>query len=408
MKNRSIGIIGGGASGMMAAIAAAKEGAKVTIFEKKDTLGKKILATGNGRCNFSNLNMSHEYYYTDDELFIKDAFTIFGVDELIEFFNSLGVLVKEKNGYLYPLSEQAVTILDSFKIAIKNLGIDVLLNSEIKNVVKTDDVFEVSTDLSTYKFDKLIISSGGRSGLLPKEYCNSYDLIKQFGISYSRLYPALTQLKCSGLDFKKLSGVRSDAKLSVYIDDELTMEQFGEVLINDLGLSGIVTFQISHLAVESVSLGKSVDVLIDFLPGISEDELLTLCKTKMLLHPEYTLQEFFSGFLNTKLNEEIIKTANIDNFDTKVSDMDSANLLDACLLMKKILVHVTGGADFNKSQVTGGGVMLSEMKPSFEYNFVPGLYITGELLNVDGLCGGYNLQWAFTSGYIAGKCAATE
>lgn len=401
-----IGIIGGGAAGMMAALAASEGKNEVTILERKDRLGKKILVTGNGRCNFSNAKMGSNFYYCDDDGFVEASLSKFGNVDSVLFFEKLGVLTKNKNGYLYPLSEQASTILEAFEYAIREQNIDVKLNTDVVSLKKENEKYVVTISTGEiFIFDKMIVSTGGKSSLPKNEKCNGYNLLKSMGHSYTQLYPALTSLKCEGLDFKKISGVRQDCKLSLVIDGDTVMEDFGEVLFNDNGISGIVTFQISHCAIENAREEKSVKVLIDLLPGISEKDLDSFLDLKLLTHNEITCQDFITGFVNKKIGLLLLDRKNI-SYEDIVGCVSSEIIKECIYSMKNIEVIVKGDASFDKSQVTGGGIPLYEINDSFESNFNEGLYIIGELLNVDGICGGYNLQWAFTSGYIAGTSAA--
>lgn len=401
-----IGIIGGGASGMMAAIAASYENAEVTIFEKKDRLGKKLLVTGNGRCNFTNESMGANYYYTDNENFVEDVLNRFDNSDLVSFFNKIGVISKNKNGYIYPASEQASTVLEAFEYVIREHKIDVHLNAEVISVINSEGAFVISlADGNDYKFDRVIISSGAKSSLGKNELFNGYNLARGLGHSITQVYPALTPLKCSGWDFKQISGVRADCKLTLLVDDESVMEDYGEVLFNDNGLSGIVTFQISHCALENARNEKNVNISLDLLPGMSEFDLSQFINLKYLTHSGLSCEEFMTGILNKKLNLLILNSNGIDC--SKSAYEIGIDKLKGCIKdIKAFKVTVKPDAGYDKSQVTGGGIPLSEMNNNFESTLVKGLYITGELLNVDGICGGYNLQWAFSSGYIAGEAAA--
>lgn len=402
----NVGVVGGGASGIMAAIIAAEHGANVTIFEKKDRLGKKILVTGNGRCNYTNLNLGSNFYYTDDSDFISASFSEFDNIELIRFFKKLGVLSKDRNGYVYPSSDQALTILEALEYAVKESKIKVILNTDIKSVNKSGDTFKLITaDGIEYSCDKVIISAGGKSSLLKNEQCNSYNLLRNLGHSLVTICPALTPLKCSGLDFRMISGVKSDCHISICVDNEILMEDEGELLFTDNGISGIVTFQVSHCAIEAARNDKEVTAVLDLFPGMSVEELKSFVSLKYLTHSELNCEEFMTGFLNKKLNKLLLDICEIDS-SMKVSEAGLEAITD-CILKAKILkLQVKSDASFDKSQVTGGGIPLSEISSTFESKIVSGLFITGEVLNVDGICGGYNLQWAFTSGYIAGKNAA--
>lgn len=401
-----IGIIGGGASGMMAAIAAAREGAEVTLFERKEKNGKKILATGNGRCNFSNRNLSSANYYCDDAEFVDDVFSRFGNNELCSFFNNLGMLVKDKNGYLYPACEQAASVVDIFEQTLKEEHVQCVTDAYVTKITK-EDCFTITLDNGkNFQTDRVIIATGGRAGI-GKEYANGYDLIKSLGHTYSRLYPALTQIKCKEFPFGAVSGVRSDCTISVLIDDIEVMKQTGEILFTDNGISGIVSFQISHCIAEAIDHKRSSVIALDFLPGSSEEDIRGFAASKFLLHDKQKVSDFFNGFLSKKLNAAIVKAAGLDS-DAIITDYSIEDINKVVGLMKHLCISPTGVNSFDKAQVTGGGVLLSEVNKNLESLICPDAFITGELLNVDGICGGYNLQWAFSTGYIAGKAAALK
>ncbi|MCR5278814.1 MAG: aminoacetone oxidase family FAD-binding enzyme [Lachnospiraceae bacterium] len=405
---KTVGIVGGGASGMMAAIVAAKNGAKVTILEKNDRVGKKILSTGNGRCNFSNLSLSENYYYTDDDGFLKKALNKFNNQDLIFFFTELGLLIKDKNGYLYPACEQASTVLDLLRLALSSRKVEVKTDAKVVSAAKKGNKFKVKTaDGSEYEFDSLILSAGGLAGLPEKEKANGYDLCKAFDLKVTKLYPALTQLHCEGMNFKAVSGVKSDCELFLFVNDELVMKQGGEVLFTDYGISGIVSMQVSHYAAECLDAGSKVSVVLDLLPGFDEEALRGFIIPKLLLDEDKTAEEFFTGLLNKKLNTEIIKLNGLKPSE-KIGNYSQEEIIKAVLSVKELMLNVTATNGFESAQVTGGGVVTSELSEDLESIDNKGLYVTGELVNVDGICGGYNLQWAFTSGYIAGTAASNE
>lgn len=399
---KTIGIIGGGVSGLIAAITAAKQGALVTVFEKKDRIGKKILVTGNGRCNFTNMSMSEKHYYCEDSDFVKRALEEFGNKDLISFFNGLGLLSKEKNGYVYPACEQASSVLDVLRYELKSLSVNILTDTEVKNIKPSKNGFNLTdSNNKSFHFDRVIVACGGNSGLSKNETSNGYDLCKRLGHKVNRLYPALTQIMCNGLNFKSLAGVREDCNLYVFSDEELLMNQSGEVLFADYGLSGIVTFQVSHLVAKLLGEKKDVRIMLDLLPNVSPEDLELFISSKYLLHPDLTLEELFTGLLNKKLNIEIIKLFNKKPSDF-ASSMTKEEIVSIALRMKEIVVVPCETGGFDKSQVTAGGIPTCEITDEFESRIVPGLFISGEMLDVDGICGGYNIQWAATGGYIAG------
>lgn len=404
----SVCIIGGGASGLAAAITAAKNKAEVTVFEKKDRVGKKILSTGNGKCNFSNLNMSADCYYTEDKEFLDNILNKVSVNEVISFFKENGLLIKEKNGYLYPYSEQASSVLDVLRFSCEELGVHTFTDSTVTNVKPLNKGFEVTVnDSKKYTFDKVIFSSGGMAGLGKNEKVNGYSLLKNLGYRMNKLYPSLTQIKSESLNFKGLSGVRSECILEAFEDDEAVMKQRGEILFTDYGISGIVSFQVSHFVARALDEKKNVKLVLNLLPDFSEADLKQFLEFKLLLHPGLTVEEFLTGFFNKKINFEIMKKSGLKG-NEPINAYSREDLFKALSFAKNVIIVPTGVNGFENAQVTGGGILLEQFSPNMESLMHKGLYVTGELLDVDGICGGYNLQWAFSTGIIAGENAAVS
>lgn len=405
MKN--IAVIGAGASGMMAAITAASNKCNVTLFEKNDRVGKKILSTGNGKCNFTNAALAADKYYCDDVDKLSLAFSKFDNSDLISFFQRLGMLVKEKNGYFYPLSEQASTVLDVLRAEIEYLNINVLTSQEIISIEPYKSGFVLKSQSGEkYNFDKVIVCGGGKSGLGKNDVNNCYDMLKALGHSIRPLLPALTQIKASAnkVSFPALKGVRVESVLSVYDEEELITKSFGELLFTETGISGIVSFQISHLIGLYDLAKKPVNIDLDFMPGIDEVSLETFFTSKKLLSESSDLQSFMIGILNKKLNIELIKYCGLFP-SMPISQMTNDDFIKVIKAIKHFRINCNGVNDFSSSQVTAGGIPLDELDDNFQSKLINGLYIVGELTDVDGLCGGYNLQWAFTSGHIAGENA---
>ncbi|MBR6308103.1 MAG: aminoacetone oxidase family FAD-binding enzyme [Lachnospiraceae bacterium] len=403
---KTVGIIGGGASGLIAALYAHKNGASVTIFERKDRVGKKILVTGNGRCNFTNAYMKSDCYYTDDTDFVGRVLDKYSRADLCMFFMELGLLIKDKNGYFYPACEQASAVLDVIRNAIDDTDIVVKTDCLVTDVKKDKNGFTVKTeDGSKLSFDRVIVATGGKAGIGTKEIANGYDLLKSLGHTVSKLYPGLTQIKCEGANFKALAGVRSDCELFVFSEENLIIRQAGEVLFTDSGLSGIVSFQVSHCVAELLDNKKQVLIVLNLLPGFEVEDLKNFVMSKLLLQSNMTVENFFTGLLNKKLNVEIIKLNGLKP-SMLVSDCDKDDIVNAILSMQEFIVSAVGVSGFDKAQVTGGGVPTAELTDTLASRVCDGLYVTGELMDVDGICGGYNLQWAFSTGAIAGKDAA--
>ena len=406
MKNRDVIIVGGGASGLLAAISAAREGANVTIIEQKDQLGKKILSTGNGRCNLTNEYMDISCFRGDNTSIVQDVLNRFSYQETIAFFEELGVVLKERQGYIYPISDQAATILEVLCMEIDRLHIKVLLKHAVQKIVRDKDKFIVHTTETILKGDAVILATGGKAASVLGSDGSGYTLAKAFGHHLSPVVPALVQLKGKGNFYKQISGVRTQAKVSLYVNDEYVAEDTGELQLTNYGISGIPVFQISRYASKALYENKSVRAEVDFIPTMSDDEFWTFLQARLENHGHRHAEDFLVGVFHKKLIGLLLKASAIDhnNVMKQVSHEKLDRLVSVC---KHFKIEIQGTNDFEQAQVCAGGVYTTEICPqTMESVYADGLYLTGELLDIDGICGGYNLQWAWSTGYIAGKHAA--
>ena len=415
MSNKSkvkIGVIGGGAAGMMAAITAASEGAVVTLLEGGERVGKKILATGNGKCNLGNLNLSTEDYNGASQEWIGECLSRFNCDDTIRFFRGIGLMLKEKNGYLYPLSEQADSVLDVLRTELRTSGVEVITEAKVQSVEKTEEgVFVVRSGEKTYSFDRVILACGSKAAPKTGSDGSGYKLAKRLGHELIPTVPALVQLQCEEHYLKEVAGVRTDAQITVlpgYTDEEIT--ERGELQLTDYGISGIPVFQLSRKVNYLLrELGKNgvVEVSVDLLPDYTPEEVAQLWTVRKLLQTDRTVEEFFTGMLNKKLMLLFMKQAGLKR-DALVADVEDWRLQTVFDLCKDWRLHVTGSNPYENAQVCAGGVDTAQVNTTMESKLVPGIYLAGELLDVDGRCGGYNLQWAWCSGYLAGHNAAMQ
>ncbi len=405
-----IGVIGGGAAGMMAAIVAAGQGADVTLLEGNDRLGKKILSTGNGKCNLGNENLSLQEYYTSSPAFLEKSLNRFNTDDTIDFFRGLGLLIKSKNGYLYPAGEQAAIVLDVLRFEVESRGVHIVTDCKVNKIVKAANAAP-GNKLSVYgggkefRFDKVVIACGGKAAPKTGSDGSGYQLAKQLGHGLIPTVPALVQLKCREDYLKTVAGVRADALIQVKKDGRCVAWERGELQLTDYGISGIPVFQISRVVNYMLPQHKEVTVEIDFLPDFDEDSYGLLQMGRSLLQGQRTVEEYFTGMLNKKLMLLFIKIAGLKPTE-EISDADEQKVKHVYELCRKWVLHVNGSNSFDNAQVCAGGVPLEEVTEQFESVKVPGVYFAGEILDVDGKCGGYNLQWAWCSGYLAGMGAA--
>ncbi len=399
-----IAVIGAGASGLTAAISAAKSGARVTLFEKNHRVGKKILMTGNGKCNLSNKSLSEECYYSEDRAFISSAFEKFGFMDTIMFFNGLGLLLTEKNGGIYPHSEQAASVLDALRFEAESLGIEIICDSNVENVEKNGTGFSVRTVEDKLDFERVIIATGGKAAPKTGSDGSGYAIAKSFGHSILKTYPALTGIRCEGDFWNISSGVRCAAALLVEQDESGYGSSYGELQFTDYGISGIPAFQISRIVAGLLDEKKQVSIDIDLFPEVDEMTLFNEFSARIMLLQDRNIHQILSGFINKKLVTLILKRTGIQQdayFSEGCPELD--RIISA---LKHFRVIAKGVNSYDQAQCTAGGIPLSEINGFFESRICKGLYFCGEILNVDGLCGGYNLQWAWTSGHIAGEAAS--
>ena len=403
---RHVAVIGGGAAGMMAAITSAREGARVTILEHKERIGKKILSTGNGRCNFTNTYQTPACYRSDNRDFAWNIIQKFNVEKTISFFKELGIYPKDRNGYLYPYSDQAAAILEVLQIEVVKLDICVMTEINVLDIQPVKRGIRITTDKKTITADSVILACGSKAAPVTGSDGSGYQLAKLFGHRIVPVLPALVQLRCAEKFYKSISGVRVQGTVEIYADDIFLASDTGEIQLTNYGISGIPVFQVSRYAAKALYKKQSVTAVLNFMPDMNKDEFLLFLKERITLCPYKTLDEFFTGVFPKKLCELWIRLSRLPK-EMRVSDLSGEQLEKLVLLIQHLRTHITETNSFEQAQICCGGVDTTEINPdTLESNYVPGIYFAGELLDVDGICGGYNLQWAWSSGFVAGKEAA--
>ena len=400
---RHVAVIGGGAAGMMAAITAAREGVKVTILEHKDRIGKKILSTGNGRCNFTNTFQTPACYRSDNRDFAWNIIQKFNVEKTISFFKELGIYPKDRNGYLYPYSDQAAAILEVLQIEIAKLDICVMTEINVLDIQPVKRGIRVTTDKKTITVDSIILACGSKAAPVTGSDGSGYQLAKLLGHRIVPVLPALVQLRCAEKFYKSISGVRVQGTVEIYADDIFLASDTGEIQLTNYGISGIPVFQVSRYAAKALYQKQLVTAVLNFMPDMNKDEFLSFLQERITLCPHKTLDEFFTGIFPKKLCELWIRLSRLPK-EMRVADLSGEQLEKLVLLIQHLRTHIIETNAFEQAQICCGGVDTTEINPdTLESNYVPGIYFAGELLDVDGICGGYNLQWAWSSGFIAGK-----
>ena len=364
MEKKRVIVTGGGASGLMAAIAAAENGAAVTILEQNEKPGKKICATGNGKCNFTNIQVPSDAYRSENPGFEQAVLNQFPVEDTVKFFTRLGIYPVNKNGgYLYPHSGQAASVAEVLCMEARNLGVKIKTNQKVQRVFKEQDIWKVQVE--------------------------GYELAAALGHRLIEPLPALTALKCKNTGFSGWAGVRTEGRITLLVDGEKVTEETGELQLTDYGVSGIPVFQVSRYGIRALKQGKNVTLILNFLPEFSREQLKAFLKIRKENCPYKGKKDFLTGLFPDKLAKVLL----------------SANDLEEAI--SSYPLKVTGYQSFEQAQVCSGGVDTTQVNArTLESTRNSGLYFAGELLDIDGKCGGYNLQWAWSSGYVAGVNAS--
>jgi predicted Rossmann fold flavoprotein len=397
MKNKTVAVIGGGAAGLIAAIFAS-EGAKVIVLERGARVGKKILATGNGRCNLSNRYADETHYHGENPKFVRSALGQFTVEDTVEFFMSLGVIcTEEEQGKLYPYSGQAGSVLDVLRMEIARRKVEIRCGFEARSIQKKGNGFRIMPyEGEAVTADSVILACGGKASPNLGSNGSGYSLAEALGHSVTTLFPALVQMKTDTEYVKGLKGIKFDGTLTV--ND--TYKQSGEILFTEYGISGPPVFQLSRV----ISQNGGGKVTLDFMPEYSEEEILLFLKMRKT--PQRSLEEYFTGMLHKRIGQTLLKACGITPLSRMSDSLSEREMKSLAKMIKAWTIQAKGTMSWNNAQVTAGGISTSEVSPSsMESKKAPGVYIVGELLDIDGDCGGYNLQWAWSSGAVAGKHA---
>lgn len=406
-------IVGGGATGIMASILLKDKGLDVGVIESNDRIGKKILATGNGRCNItneilSNIDTVSNYYYTDYKKdFITNVFKNFSFEDTINFFESIGLSLKTlDDGKMYPLSLQASSVIDIFRLALEERSIPVYTSCKVKTINKQKTFFieTNNNDFNTFTCNKLILCTGGNA--MPSSGSDGfgYTLAKKLGHSVIKPLPALVQLKLSFNQLKAISGVKFDGIATLYSNNENLVSYEGEILFTDYGISGPPILQLSPVASKALNNKQKVTIKVDMMPNYTISELEELLENKYALFSYRSVVTVFTGLINKKLIPVLLKNSGIDSIHKPVWDLSWKEKQSILKLLKEWEFEVIDTNSFTNSQSTLGGITLKEVNDtSLESKIVPNLYLGGELIDVCGFCGGFNLQWAWSCAGVISK-----
>lgn len=399
-----IAVIGGGASGLMAAIVAARNGAEVTIYEKLNKVGKKILATGNGRCNYTNMNMSIDRYHGKNIKQVENVLNFFDLKKTLNFFEDIGINPYVGDlGKVYPSSLQASSVLDVLRYEAERLNVLEVTDFEVIGLRKSKGVFSIIGRDNIQDADKVILATGGKASPQLGTDGKGYELAMSFGHKIVEPFPALVQLKLKGKYFKRITGIRFDGVVKGITDKKIIREDEGEILFTEYGISGPPILQISRKVIEEFNKNQKVYISIDMFPQLSKFDIYDMLSSRFNKISYKSIEDSLIGFINKKLIPVILMEAGFEDTNKKCGNLNKKEIFRIIDILKEWKFEMTGHNTWQQAQSTAGGVDMSEVNMNtLESTKVKGLYLSGEILDVDGDCGGFNLQWAWSSGYTAG------
>ena len=392
-------VIGGGAAGMMAAITAADCGHRVTLLERQARVGRKLMATGNGRCNLTNRHAAPEHYHGEDRDFCAYALSAFDVDATLDWFAAHGlVTMAEESGRIYPYSNMAGSVLDVLRYALERPEIDLRAGCTVTRIRRRGDGFTVESDQGSFSADKVILCAGGAAGSKVGGVMDGYQLAKHLGHHRTALYPSLVQLKTDPTYPRALKGVKAEARVRILRGHEVLAENRGEILFTEYGVSGPAVFEISRAAATG---GEGLSVELDFLPDWDDAATADWLQQRRGSAGTRESGTLLAGTLHSRLGQMVCKAAGFTSQSADTLTDNDLHRIARCL--RTFTLDIQGVCGFDQAQVTAGGLRTDEFDPqTMESRLVPGFYACGEVLDIDGDCGGYNLQWAWSSGHLAG------
>lgn len=388
-------VIGGGAAGIVAAIEARKQFNDVAIIEKESRIGKKILATGNGKCNMTNINATIKDYHGSFSYGIKNLFSEYSPKYITNYFKQLGLYTFADNcGRVYPKCKQASAVLDILRNKLYQDDIEIYTDARVTEI-NLGECFEVKTNIFNFTCDKLIIATGGKSNANLGSDGSMYSLVENLGHTITKLKPALCPINVNSDILKIIKGVRVDGKVSVMKKGKVIKSDVGEIQFTGESISGICAFNLSYLDYDTVRVSLMADS--------SKNEIIDLLKERRELFKDNSIEDFFLGMFNNKLSVALLKAGKMGSFNRKCNDISNKEIENLARIINEFDFVASGKNDYSKSQVTSGGVSGKEINcNTLESLYIPNLYFCGEIIDIDGICGGYNLQFAFASGMKAG------
>ena len=405
----NIVIVGGGASGVATAIFAKRKNPnnEVIILEKNDKICKKVLISGNGRCNLLNKNLDinkyHTEYFNNTKEIIENVFKKFDNKKILNFFENLGILFKEeKDGKFYPITDSANSIVNVLLYELEKLNIKVFLNTAVKDIKKDNNIFIIKTNNDIFSTDKVVISTGGCAYPQIGTTGDGYIFAERFNHKIIKPFPSVVPLIIDCKYLKKISGIKFSGNAKIIFNNQIIKENRGDILFTDYGISGSAIISISRYATELLNknIKNKLFLSIDFLPNLDEEKLQKHIINIKNINKEKDIKFLLLGLINPKLIDYIF----LDRVDLnkKLTDLNIGDIKLIVDVLKNTKYKIIGSKDFHFAQVTAGGINLKEINNNLESKKVNGLFFTGEVLDVDGDCGGFNLVWAFASGAVVG------
>lgn len=421
-KVYDIAIVGGGASGMACAVYSKmvepnySKQFSVALFERNNKLGKKLLTTGNGRCNVTNRNIDLEYYHGNQVSFAKEALSLYSSQHIQSFFEQIGLRTFcEGDGRVYPISLHAGSVLDCLRFCINDYGIEVFTSLYITEIEKVDGLFVLHTnDTRIYYARAVVIAGGGKCASFSGSDGNAYGFLKQFGHKIISPIPGIVQIKTETNFIKSLTGIKIYARASLSVDKIEVRSEIGEVLFTDYGLSGPPILQLSGLVSRALFQGisdrkrKKVVLRLDFLPQLSEQEIFAILKDRCNRFSNRKLDQLLVGMFHNRLAISLLKNATDKKLSSNVASLSESEMKTLSVSIKMLEIKVVGTMPLQNAQITIGGAATDQFDPvTMNSKICKGLFACGEVLDIDGDCGGYNLQWAWASGFAAAKGAVS-
>lgn len=409
-KQTKILVVGGGAAGLLAALVARKLGAQVTILEKNQRVGKKILATGNGRCNLTNTDMDISHFHGSNPKFAYSTLNKFNNYQTIDFFERLGIAHKvEDGGKVFPYSNQASSVLDVLRYELEEVGVETVLEAEVKEIKRTKSGFEVMVKGGESFFGhRVILTTGGKAAPNLGSTGSGYVLAEKLGHSIIEPFPALVQLKLNEPFLKQIKGIKFDGEAEIIVNNKLMDRAGGEILFTEYGISGPPIFDLSRTAAQWLHKNQRVQLKVSIINHLSRADLEKYVLKRFKDNLAKTLTFSFVGFINKQLIPVVLKQAGIEDINKKVVDVTVREREKIVDILQDWRFDVVDTNTWTAAQVTAGGINVKEInQQTMESKIVEGLFFAGEIIDIDGDCGGYNLQWAWSSGYVAGESAAS-